>query len=613
MEPDRASSPCTLKDLLEELGARVHRDLSTLLESHMHNLHAEIRVCVDQCVSRALDSGRAYNVTDGLDNRNSSPSTVVYDSKHRMSERLAANASDAVVEDPLVLAAASHASSKTARSGDTEPFDHVLSENSQAEIQWSKSWLRVSIKQQIEGQLFGQDTNDATAITSDPGYGSEFSSASAKQNNFDEESEHWRQRLKMIVDNSMFDYGFGMVILLNALSIGIQTDYIARTLQEDVPLGLQLCDTCFCLLFTIELILRFVAHGLSFFWIPGWPWNWFDCILVGMQLFEEITALMVRVTSVSYEGGSNLSFFRMLRILRLVRVIRLARVLRLVRQLRTLVCSIGASLHSLIWTVLLMMFLIYAVAIYFTQLVATNRLSLSDEEKESAHSKTMALYFGTLWESCLSLYGSISGGVNWNELLRPLVEDISPLIAPLYTFYIAFSILAMMNVVTGVFVESALQSTSADKEENLINSLQEWCVDVDSNNDSGISLHEFDKAMQSPANRLRFENLDLNVQDARKLIVLLDLDKTGQVPIGSFIMGCLRLRGSARSIDLATLLFEQKRFIRIFQQHAEVVETALSRNADASPAQPRNHRISPLHLPEFQGSPIHLLEHYTTR
>jgi len=235
-----------------------------------------------------------------------------------------------------------------------------------------------------------------------------------------------------------------------------------------------------------------------------------------------------------------------------------------------------------------------------------------EEEEESAHSKAMSLYFGTLPDSCVSLYQSISGGVNWGELLRPMVDDISPSIAPLFTFYIAFSILAMMNVVTGVFVESALQSLSHNKEENLASQLQEWCVGIDSNNDGDISLAEFDLAMQSPVDKLRFENLDLSMQEARKLIILLDWERTGQVPMSSFIMGCLRLRGCARSIDVTTLLFEQKRLIRTFQLHAEVVENALSR--EASPTQtPKRSSTSSLQCPQFQGRPNHLLQSYAKR
>jgi len=612
MARGRATLRITHEAVLEELGTTLHGDLSKILEAHVQDLRTEIRLCVDQCVSRSSVTGRVCNVTDGSGNGHSSLGTAARDSKDQVRRGPAAQAWDAVVEDSLTMEEAVFAPAKSACSGDTEPLDDLLWESplesetvgdDGTPIRRSNSMLRAAIKYQIEGQLFGQDANDSVGIASEEGSGMlEFDSAPAKPIPIREENQYWRRRLKRIVDHARFDYGFGAVIILNALSIGVQADYVARTSQEDVPLAMQLCDTVFCVLFTLELILRFTAHGCSFFYMHGWPWNWFDCVLVGMQLFEEVAALIVRVSSVSYEGGSNLSFLRMLRILRLVRVIRLARVLRLVRQLRTLVCSIGASLHSLAWTVLLQMFMIYVVGIYFTQLVATNRLTISDEQKESAHSKAMSLYFGTLADSCLSLYQSISGGVNWNQLLRPFVDEISPLIAPLFTFYIAFSVLAMMNVVTGVFVESALQSTSQDKEEHLINQLQEWCVGMDNNNDGGISLVEFDKAMQDPVHKLRFENLDLNMQDARKLIVLLDLDKTGQVPIGSFIMGCLRLRGAARSIDVATLLFEQKRFIRIFQRHAEVVEAAFSRNGDVLAAQPGNRTISSsLPLPEFQG------------
>uniref|UniRef100_A0A7S0FNW2 EF-hand domain-containing protein n=1 Tax=Pyrodinium bahamense TaxID=73915 RepID=A0A7S0FNW2_9DINO len=332
--------------------------------------------------------------------------------------------------------------------------------------------------------------------------------------------------------------------------------------------------------------MRLVAYRLRFFCMTGWRWNWFDAVLVTMQVFEEITMIVARVslTDSDTEGGGNLSFLRVLRILRLVRVVRLARVLRLVRQLRTLVTSIGASLQSLAWTVMLIVFIIYVVGIYFTQLVTNERIGATAAELDSQNMQMMARYFGTLERSCLSLFQSISGGVSWEIILSPLVEDVSWLVAPLFTLYIAFSLLAMMNVVTGVFVESALQSSAEDKEEFFASQLLELIMQHGENDDGYLWAHVLEGMVANPETAQRLAALDIKKAEALNLFKLIDIERTGVISITSFIQACLRLRGAARSIDVTTMMFEQKRFLKEWQAHAARMEELVVRLTPADPA-----------------------------
>jgi len=471
---------------------------------------------------------------------------------------------------------------------------------------------RSSTLSKINGKLFGWNSDEAFNGSNPLDEIEERAEQAPENANAGEGSHSLRWRIKQLVEDLRFDYFFGILIVLNAVSIGVQADHVARTHEEDVPVALRVFDVIFCILFTSELSLRLFAYGHQFFVMVGWSWNWFDCILVGMQVFEEITAFVRHLTeSHNSDGRVNLSFLRMVRILRLVRVIRLARVLRLVRQLRTLVCSIGASLQSLAWTVLLIMFMIYVVAIYFTQLVATRRIDLTEEQKQSDNIIAMSFYYGSLLRSCLSLFQAISGGVDWDNALHPLIQEVSVLIAPVFTFYIAFAILAMLNVVTGVFVESALQSTSQDKEENLMNHLQEFFFEMDLDKDGLISLYEFDRLLANPETRGRFASLDINLHEARNMFILLDVDKTEEVPIDCFVMACLRLRGPARSIDLTTLIYEQKHFQRMWQQHAANMEANLL-NIDKRP--PFLESVSlerqALKFQGLKGQPVHVLEQY---
>merc|ERR1711908_73891 len=59
-------------------------------------------------------------------------------------------------------------------------------------------------------------------------------------------------------------------------------------------------------------------------------------------------------------------------------------------------------------------------------------------------------------------------------------------------------------------------------------------------------------------------SLDLDVEEARGLFKLIDIDDTNEVGIEEFVTGCVRLKGNAKSIDLATLMYENKRMVQQF-------------------------------------------------
>jgi hypothetical protein len=300
-----------------------------------------------------------------------------------------------------------------------------------------------------------------------------------------------------------------------------------------------------------------------------------------MQLFEEIIVLIARLVHKGDDnnssGAGNMSFLRVLRILRLVRLVRLARVLRFVRQLRTLVCSIAVSLQSLGWTVMLIMLMIYVVGIYYTQMVSTHKRSLSSEDRLRETFQSLDFYFGSLGRSVLTLFEAISSGVDWDALAHPLNKEISPFMGFVFSCYIAFAVLAMMNVVTGVFVESALQGSAQDKESQIVGTLEELFVEFDVDQNGTIAEDEFDSMISSPKVMGQFKALDVNMHQAKSLFNLIDVERTGVIDIDAFIMGCLRLRGTARAADMTTLMYELKRFMSKWQSHAMFLEAEITK------------------------------------
>merc|ERR1712224_1155991 len=55
--------------------------------------------------------------------------------------------------------------------------------------------------------------------------------------------------------------------------------------------------------------------------------------------------------------------------------------------------------------------------------------------------------------------------------------------------------------------------------------------------------------------------LELEVNEAKGLFRLLDIEGAGEVPIEDFVLGCMRLKGTAKNVDVVTLMYENKRMM----------------------------------------------------
>lgn len=379
---------------------------------------------------------------------------------------------------------------------------------------------------------------------------------------------------KRVVRSSVFEYGIISCIVLNALTIGIQTDIMARDKLQEPPSEFNVFETIFAIVFTVELVIRIYVYRCRFFFSTGWKWNFFDLSVVMMQWLEKVLEVinLVLQNDTATGGGGNFSFMRVMRILRLIRVLRIVRLLRLITELKTIVDSLIGSLRSLLWTLALLLLLIYIIGIYFTQLVSDHMVQtevFGDEEV------LFDQYYGSLARSILSLFQAMSGGIDWDNLAQPLVERISPLLGLVLALYIAFALLALMNVVTGVFVESALKNARDEQEHFMVQHARRLFQNSDLDCSGKLNWEEFQCQMSNPEMQQYFRLIDVEIQEATELFKLLDLDRSGEVDYEEFLNGCLRLRGNAKAIDLVTLLLENRRLFHDWSCHANLVETEL--------------------------------------
>lgn len=239
--------------------------------------------------------------------------------------------------------------------------------------------------------------------------------------------------------------------------------------------------------------------------------------------------------------------------------------------------SIMSSLKALFWTILLLVMLLYVLAVYITQTV-TDHVRDYPEQLDSPVRK----YYGSVWRSLLSLYQAMSGGMDWAELADPLIDDISIIFAPAYSVYIAFVVFAVLNVVTGIFVEKAVASAANDrdhviqeelaKQDSYVNEVRDMFREADTDGSGMMSWEEFEEHMQDARVQAYFKVLELDVSEAHGLFKLLDMDNGGYISCDEFVMGCLRLKGQAKNVDVATLIYENKRMALKWSTFSSYVE-----------------------------------------
>jgi hypothetical protein len=195
-------------------------------------------------------------------------------------------------------------------------------------------------------------------------------------------------------------------------------------------------------------------------------------------------------------------------------------------------------------------------------------------------------FFGSLFLSMFFLFQSISGGESWGVLTEPLLR-LHWWYGVFMALFQCFTLLALLNIVTGIFVEGAIEKAQTDKEamiqmelegeQGRLQQLTEVFKDIDEDESGYIDLDEFERLMNDQRVKAYFRTMGLHISTAYHLFRLLDLDNSGTVSTSEFLMGCLRLQGNAKSVDVATLMYENKRMMMKWVSFMEYVQEQFNR------------------------------------
>ncbi|VAY88135.1 Voltage-gated sodium channel subunit [hydrothermal vent metagenome] len=232
-------------------------------------------------------------------------------------------------------------------------------------------------------------------------------------------------KIKKIVENKYFQNFIISLIILNGITMGIET---SKNISLNYNTFFNIFNIFVISSFTIEIILRIYVHKISFF---KDPWSLFDFFIVSISLIPS-------------SGGFE--------ILRILRVLRLLRLITVVPQMRKIVMALVKVIPGMASIAGLLSLLFYIFAIISTQLYGEN----------------FPAWFGTLGESFYTLF-QIMTLESWSMgIVRP-VMDIYPLA---WLFFVPFVLIAtfiMINLIIAVVVDAMaeLQNDEANIIEEI--------------------------------------------------------------------------------------------------------------------------------------------------
>jgi len=268
----------------------------------------------------------------------------------------------------------------------------------------------------------------------------------------------------------------------------------------------------------------------------------------------------------------KVGYLRVFRALRAVRALRILRILRSFRILRLMAASIASSMVSPLWAFVLLVLVMYMFAIILLQ--GAEDFVRNTEPMPSETLENLREDFGNILVTIFSLTQAISGGRSWGEFVQPYMT-ISPWYGVVFTVFVVFVVFGVLNILTGLFVASTGDLYKYDKElliqeelcqqEAVINQIRSLFVEIDTDKSGTISSQELKGHLQDRRVQAYFSVLHIDVSRAEGLFRLLDKDGSGDISIEEFIMSCLRLKGHARSVDMASMLFEHKRVYRMMR------------------------------------------------
>ncbi|CAK9117404.1 unnamed protein product [Durusdinium trenchii] len=349
------------------------------------------------------------------------------------------------------------------------------------------------------------------------------------------------------------------LVIAYSILMGLSLQQLSST--GEAPAWAYPVDLTFNVLFVIDVAFRCFLEGRRFFCGPGARWNIVDSCVVFFIVLSQL------LSDLGYPDLGSISVLRLLRILRILGVARLLRFFcrwRAFRYLRTLAASLVETSKCMLPLMAFVLAIVYLFGMVLTEGIWEVCRS------EMVPDDVLCAKFGTLNASMMTLFQILYHGILWGPVWDAFGVEMAAswFLQSIFLLFVCFALIVVSNVLASFLF--TLQKQVGDKErdtliQNEIESKEEFLRsmalvfrDFDQNSNGAISWTEFELALEDERMLAFLASMGLDISDAIGLFEVLDSDSTGAIEQMEFLLGCLRLRGGAKAVDLVRVQMEQE-------------------------------------------------------
>lgn len=324
--------------------------------------------------------------------------------------------------------------------------------------------------------------------------------------------DYWQTGIVQdIARSSIFENITLAVITANAIWIAVDTDWNNATLLLDAHPVFIVAENLFCVYFSAELLIRFLAFQRKRHCLRS-GWFVFDAILV----FFMITETWIFIAFTSNPFGDNTAILRLFRLLRLTRLMKM---FKSMPQLMILIKGMVTAMQAVTYVFFLLVVITYVFAIMVTQLTVDNPV---------IHEK----YFDNV---SLSMYSLLIYGT-FLDALSDFCDDIraeNPVVLCVVVCFIGLSAMTIMNMLIGVLCAVIDTVAETEKETLLVegvNTEMRAILDtIDTNSNGKISIAEMKAILQIPAAVKALDNVGVDPVGMMDFAEMFFMDEQGQL------------------------------------------------------------------------------------
>ena len=223
--------------------------------------------------------------------------------------------------------------------------------------------------------------------------------------------------LQRLLETPRFQYFIITVIVINAITLGLETDpeFLAR--HEGL---LHALDRIALAIFTVEIAMKLIVYRLRFF---KDAWNVFDFVIVAVALVPASGAFSV---------------------LRAMRILRALRLVSMVKSMRRVVAALLSALPGMGSIATLLTLVMYVASVMGTKLFH----EVSPE------------YFGSLGKTAFTLF-QVMTMEGWADIARDIMTT-KPWAWVFFLVFILVSTFTVLNLFIAVVVNAMQETVAAD-------------------------------------------------------------------------------------------------------------------------------------------------------